>query len=114
MKKIILPALLAATALLLYNCTDTDADPLDNNTETFDSLQPGNGNYDTITGDTVGDYPGDYPVSDTVPGSTEPYPGDTIVGDSTVVVEPYPGEPDYPTFPGDDDIPADTITGDSI
>lgn len=109
MKKIILPALLAAIALLLYNCTDTDADPLDNNTETFDSLQPG----DSVYADTV--YPGDdYPVSDTVPGSTEPYPGDTIVGDSTVVVEPYPGEPDYPTFPGDGDLPADTITGDSI
>lgn len=91
MKKFLTPALIAASAFLLYNCTGDEAETLDPAAELSDTLQPG----DSVYADTV--YPGgDYPVSDTIPQDSVYVPTDTISGDTITVTEPYPGDPETP------------------
>lgn len=100
MKKFLIPSLIAASALLLYNCTGDEAETLDPAAELSDTLQPG----DSVYNDTV-NYPGDYPVSDTAVQDSVYEPIDSIANDTIIIVEPYPGDPETPTdsiyFPSD-------------
>lgn len=107
MKKVLLSALVAATALTLYNCAGDDAETLDPANEAFDSLQPG----DSVAADTF-----DYPGPDTIPQDSVWIPVDSIPGDS-ITVQPYPGDTitivnPYPGTPGDSIyFPGDSTTG---
>jgi hypothetical protein len=109
MRKLLTPALIAASALLLYNCTGDDTEPLDPAAELTDTLQPGDSVYsDTIT------YPGnDYPISDTAVQDSVAFPTDTISGDTITVTEPYPGDPDTPVT---DTVytPTDSVSGERV
>lgn len=95
MKNLLIPALVAASAVLLYNCAGDETETLAPAAELSDTLQPGDSVYpDTLT------YPrGDYPVTDTIVQDSVYIPTDSIPG--TVIVNPYPGNPETP---------ADTVT----
>jgi hypothetical protein len=96
MKKFLTPALIAALAVLLYNCNGDDPEALAPANEMFDSVFPG----DSTLTDTVLAPPVDPIAQDTVL-----IPVDSVPGDSVVAIEPYPGEPGYP-YP---ETPADSV-----